>query len=204
MGRPLNSDGRETREAIVDAALDAFAERGFHATSVKDIAALVGVRDSALYRYFTSKEELLDTVLAERFPQTEKSTRLSQQEHVVDLRDVLEKSARASLAMMEQPRAVKVFRVLMSDGLRLHAEKRVNLLRYYGDPTITAFFERMIAEKKLREGGDPTYLAVEYVAPFHSLMMLRLLQPDHPAARDLDAFARAHVDQFLRGAAGED
>ena len=44
---------------ILLAAATAFAERGFHATTTRDIAALAGLSPAALYVYFRSKEEVL-------------------------------------------------------------------------------------------------------------------------------------------------
>jgi AcrR family transcriptional regulator len=46
------------------AAVDAFAEHGFHGTSTRDIAARAGMSPAALYAHFSSKEELLHTIMA--------------------------------------------------------------------------------------------------------------------------------------------
>ncbi len=49
----------ETRERIVDAALQLFREEGFDKTTMRDIAATAGVATGAAYYYFGSKEELV-------------------------------------------------------------------------------------------------------------------------------------------------
>jgi AcrR family transcriptional regulator len=46
-------------ERLLDAAVEAFAEKGFHATTTRDIAARVGLSPAAVYVHFASKEELL-------------------------------------------------------------------------------------------------------------------------------------------------
>lgn len=46
------------RPAIVQAALSLFAERGFHGTSMRDIAGGAGVQEAAIYRHFESKAAL--------------------------------------------------------------------------------------------------------------------------------------------------
>ncbi len=63
MSRPKNADGQRTRQAILDAALDLFAAKGYFGTSLRDVAAAVGVRESALYNYFTGKAALFDALL---------------------------------------------------------------------------------------------------------------------------------------------
>ncbi len=50
------------REAILDAALALFAERGYHGTSVPSIAKEAGVGAGTLYRYFEAKETLVNAL----------------------------------------------------------------------------------------------------------------------------------------------
>ena len=63
MARPKNADGQRTRQAILDAALDLFSEKGYFGTSLRDVAAAVGVRESAIYNYFAGKDALFDALL---------------------------------------------------------------------------------------------------------------------------------------------
>lgn len=62
----LSAKGRQTRDAIGQAARKLFAERGFHGTTLADITSAAGKSPAAFYRYFTDKEDLL-AVLAESF-----------------------------------------------------------------------------------------------------------------------------------------
>ena len=64
MGRPPNADGQRTRQAILDAALALFAEKGYYGTSLRDVARAVGIRESAIYNYFPGKEALFEALLA--------------------------------------------------------------------------------------------------------------------------------------------
>lgn len=50
---------RRRRKEILHAALRAFKERGYHATTLDDIAERIGVRKTALYHYFPDKEAIL-------------------------------------------------------------------------------------------------------------------------------------------------
>jgi AcrR family transcriptional regulator len=62
----LTSKGRQTREAIEQAARKLFAERGFHGTTLADITSAAGKSPAVFYRYFADKEDLL-AALAESF-----------------------------------------------------------------------------------------------------------------------------------------
>jgi AcrR family transcriptional regulator len=64
--RELTSKGRQTRQAIEQAARKLFAERGFHGTTLADITSAAGKSPAVFYRYFADKEDLLAT-LAESF-----------------------------------------------------------------------------------------------------------------------------------------
>jgi AcrR family transcriptional regulator len=61
------SNAVDKRRAILDAAVVVFAERGFHACRVSDIADEAGVAYGLVYHYFRSKEEVLDTLFLERW-----------------------------------------------------------------------------------------------------------------------------------------
>ena len=52
------------REAILDAALELFAVRGFHGTAVPLVASKAGVGAGTVYRYFESKEALVNALYA--------------------------------------------------------------------------------------------------------------------------------------------
>src|SRR5262245_45609496 len=58
-GRPLVDD---KRRRILDAALRVFAARGYHATAVPEVAPAARVGTGTLYRYFATKEALVNEV----------------------------------------------------------------------------------------------------------------------------------------------
>src|SRR5438876_754583 len=63
-GRPVDSDGL-TRERILLAARECFAEAGYAAASTHMVASRVGLTTGALYHHFGSKRELYLAVFAE-------------------------------------------------------------------------------------------------------------------------------------------
>ena len=57
----------EKRKLILDAAVRVFARSGYHGARVGDIATEAGVAHGLLYHYFSSKEEVLETIFRENF-----------------------------------------------------------------------------------------------------------------------------------------
>lgn len=57
----------QRRKQILKAAVEAFAEKGFHATRVSDVARRAGVAYGLVYHYFSSKDDLLETVFRENW-----------------------------------------------------------------------------------------------------------------------------------------
>ena len=57
--------GRQ-RKAIMDAAAELFAQKGYRATTTKDIAEAVDIGESTLYGYFSSKKEVLQAILSQQ------------------------------------------------------------------------------------------------------------------------------------------
>ena len=55
----------EKRRVILDAAVRVFAQKGYHTSRVGDIAEEAGIAHGLLYHYFSSKEEVLETVFRE-------------------------------------------------------------------------------------------------------------------------------------------
>lgn len=109
----------ERREQLLEVALDTFAAKGFHETSMNDVAVAAGVTKPVLYQHFDSKKALYDELV------DEVGRRL---EHVVieaaaaadGPRQQVEAGFRAYFrwAVTQGP----AFRVLFSDRTRADAE----------------------------------------------------------------------------------
>ena len=54
-----------TKEQILAVALELFSIKGYEATSIAQIADAVGLRKASLYSHFASKQDILDTLVAE-------------------------------------------------------------------------------------------------------------------------------------------
>jgi TetR/AcrR family fatty acid metabolism transcriptional regulator len=64
--RPLTDSREARRRAILDSAVRVFAEHGFFAARIRDIAAGAGVAEGTIYLYFEGKDDLLLTAFREK------------------------------------------------------------------------------------------------------------------------------------------
>ena len=85
---PRTERGRRTRSALLQAAREAFEQRGFDDCRMNDIADAAGVSHGTVYTYFESKEEILGQVIDEL---------------LVELQDDLRTSAKDPMARIADP-----------------------------------------------------------------------------------------------------
>ena len=64
MARTAGSAADDTRQRILDIAVDLFIEQGYAGTSVRDISERLGMTKGSLYYHFASKEEVLNALVA--------------------------------------------------------------------------------------------------------------------------------------------
>lgn len=62
-GRPLSKRGERTRERLLEAAENVFAELGYHDASIVKITEAAGVGQGTFYLYFTGKKEIFDELV---------------------------------------------------------------------------------------------------------------------------------------------
>jgi AcrR family transcriptional regulator len=204
VARPPNADGQRTRQAILDAALALFAEKGYFGTSLRDVAGAVGVRESALYNYFPGKEALFEALLAAESAEKTEHFAAILEAPATDGRVLLERIAQFVLDRSVLPRQQQMFRILMSDGMRLARDGRINLLERMQSnrPRLEEIMQRLIDDGFLRD-ADPELLVMQFLGPLLFWRQLHAIGAKKAVIRNRHAFARAHVDQFLNGAAAE-
>ncbi|MDD6735518.1 MAG: TetR/AcrR family transcriptional regulator, partial [Clostridiales bacterium] len=76
-----------TKQEIIEAALDLFSAQGFEATSVSQIADAVGIRKASLYSHFENKQAILDALVQEVLKQYEKHSLFARAEWEKDAGD---------------------------------------------------------------------------------------------------------------------
>ncbi len=64
-----------TKEKIASTSLNLFSKKGFDGVSVRDIATAVGIKESSVYNHFSSKKNILDSIIDEQSERCEKITK---------------------------------------------------------------------------------------------------------------------------------
>jgi AcrR family transcriptional regulator len=162
----------------------------------------VGVRESALYNYFPSKEALFEALLdADSAEKSEGLWRVLDQP-IGDPRARFRELTDAILDRFLQPRQQQLFRILMADGMRLAREGRINVVERMSSsrPRLEQFMQQLIDAGVLRT-GDPEVMVMQFVGPLVVWRQMHAMGARSGAIRNRRVFARAHVDQFLDGAA---
>ncbi len=104
--------GPERREQLVDVARGVFAERGFEAATIEEIAEAAGVSKPIVYQHFGGKDGLWDEVVERAV--TSLVTRIAEGLDTERLSQAAEGSAGGFLAFIEEE--ADAFRVLLHDG----------------------------------------------------------------------------------------
>jgi AcrR family transcriptional regulator len=185
---------------ILAAALACFAERGFTATRMDDVAARAGVTKGTVYLYFPNKEELFKALIrSEMLPNLER------------LEAVASADVPASV-LLEQLLAVWVGHVFPSRISVLpkliisEAGNFPDLAKFYLDEVISrarsmlrAVLRRAIEKGEFRP-FDVDHVTYCIIAPLlFSVLWRHSFEPHDKTPLDITALCRAHLDALLDG-----
>src|SRR5262245_63242815 len=89
------------RRQILDSAIACFARNGFHRTSMQQIIAEARLSPGAIYRYFPSKEDIVEAIADERHAQ--ESAMLAEALDAADVREALHRVTHAYFEWLKDP-----------------------------------------------------------------------------------------------------
>jgi len=107
----------EQRQAILDAAAEAFFKSGFEGTSVDAIIERVGGSKRAVYAHFGSKRDLFVAIVTENVEQALASLE-SEDLRGHDLRSTLQEFGCRMLELLTSPKSVALFSMIVGEGRR--------------------------------------------------------------------------------------
>jgi AcrR family transcriptional regulator len=195
----------EDRERqIIDKSIEYFAEYGFSA-STRDIAAHIGIAQPLLYRYFPSKQALIDRVYKDVFLlswKEEWNTIIRDRTRPLRMRLIDYLTSYCDTILAREWVRIFLFGALADTSIN---ERFINLLQKH---TFTAILEELYHENKisLPRNSEDQQLDYEIVWGFHSsffYMGIRRWVYKLPVPTDLRPVIRARVSAFLDGIGSE-
>ena len=196
----------DTKQRIIDKALELFSERGYDAVSVGEIAAAVGIKAPSLYNHYPSKQAIFDAIVESTALQYEKDTGRI---------DIHVQSAAADIPIMltigEGDLFEKVRQIfdysLHNDNIRRF--RKMMTIEQFRSPKLGELYTRRFSERLVDyhaeifksliaagviRGGDVNALALMYVSPVITLIGICDRQPEREA--ECLEKLKAHVKQF--------
>jgi len=190
---------KDTKERILEAALDMFAQNGYTGTNIRELSGSLDLGKSSLYRHFESKEEIWIAVLemmssyydehfgsADRLPSIPKS-----------MDELYDMTMRMVNFTVHDDKIIKMRKIILTEQFR---DERIRKLatRYFIDDT-KAIFEKVFAsmmDTGVIEKADAGFLAFSYTAPITALIHLCDREPEQ--IPETMAKIECFTKQFIR------
>ncbi|GHO98335.1 hypothetical protein KSF_083830 [Reticulibacter mediterranei] len=202
LGRPPKHEDRNTRERILDAAIELFARQGIAGTSLRQIAQAVGIKESAIYAHFEGKEALCPAIFARFGPPAavvdellaSDSSTIARSRPEVVLRDM----AQRVIARWNEPQARLFLSLLLREGMG-GSEALMRPAKQLVLDLLTPIVRQWMEQGLIRKDFPPELLIWEFLAP---LTLIRISYW-HAQATEEEVelgyrLAERHIDYFLR------
>jgi len=202
-----------TKERILETALKLFSERGFEAVSVRDIAFEVGVKESAMYRHFSSKQAVFDQLVEDYLTKsatfmggihaqpTEDLGYLARSaeiyKHLND-EDFLRLGGSVFTDFLMQPDVLRFWRMISIERLGNKSLAQMWKSHLFDEPIAfqTSLFGLLIKLGAIKE-IDPELLALEFFSPLLLLYLHALpFELGSIEFEYLMSFAQRHMQHF--------
>ena len=186
---------------IVAAALEAFAERGFTATRLEDVAERAGVSKGTLYLYFRNKEELFKAVVRHAMLPSLELAEARLAASTGSMEQILREIAGGLVGAIAGTRMGAIPKLIIAE-----AGNFPDLAQFYVDEVITRAFRLMnaivtrgVARGELRN-IDRNLLPPVIAGPILLLALWKnVLEPYSQAKIDPAHFLETYLDVLLNG-----
>jgi len=196
----LPTKGSKTKEKILKVSLKLFSAKGYKATTVRDIAGAMGVKQSALYNHFKNKDEILETLIS--------NLTSSAIVTLFDNKDTqeLQKQGKALLASIATTFKLigfdgqneALYKLLMQEIFRNERIREIYNEHFYQENVkkLSGIFFGMMQSEQIAS-SDPLLLANEFFSPlFFYQMQVTLLKLDKKSTSSVVSLFEKHVDYF--------
>ncbi len=195
---------RDTRERILETALQMFSQNGYAGTNVRELTAALGLVKSSMYKHFESKEAIWNTLLDQMIAYYDE--RFGSPEHLPPVPDSLEGLVQMTMGMVDftihDDKIVMTRKVLAIEQFR--DERARGLATKHFLTGLTDMFTHVFAgmmDKGLLRRDDPAMLAFAYTTPISALIHLCDREPERTedAIARVEAFSRHFVKVYGKG-----
>jgi TetR/AcrR family transcriptional regulator len=186
---------------ILDAARTLFAQKGFEAARMDEVAAAVGVTKPAVYRYFPGKDRLIEALLEEDLAVPSRALFAWMESYDGPIADLIEGFSRRMTGIQGHGLA-RGYLLLALDEAGRRPEIAEFMRREILAPGLVAIgraFQRAMDRGELAPGHDPALVARLFFAPFlqSTLGTVGYVLPVGDEA-ERERYRQFHVAAFLR------
>lgn len=186
---------------ILAAALELFAEKGFSATRMEDVAARAGLSKAGVYLYFKDKTALLKALVNEMAGANISVARGIVEAHQGPVSPLIATILAFIARQVRDTRFPELIKIVISES-RAHPDVGrlyLDSVIRQGLPLFEGLIRRGIESGEFRE-VDPGFAAKAMIGPvLLAVIWKTVLQPIGAEALDIEAYAAQHADIFLKG-----
>jgi len=199
--KPRRPDARPAE--ILAAALELFAEKGFSATRMEDVAKRAGLSKAGVYLYFEDKMALLKALVAEMAGANISVARGIVEQHEGPVAPLLASIITFLARQLRDTRFPELLKVVLSES-RAHPDigrLYLDSVIAQGLPLFEGLIRRGIASGEFR-AVDAAHAVKTLIAPMLLAAIWKsVLEPLGADALDIEAYAAQHMDICLKGLA---
>ena len=194
-------DRGNTRQRILEAALELFSVQGFEATSISQIASAVGIRKASLYSHFENKQAILDALVRDVLDQYAAHSIFARPDGDSEDAPTPESTERRILEqlryILHDPHISRARRMLVVGQFRNPELAQLQTRQNYTDVLayFTALVERLIHSGALA-GEDPGIMAAQLCLPISAWISLCDREPERED--EVMELVGRHIAQFFR------
>lgn len=186
---------------ILAAALELFAEKGFSAARMDDVAALAGLSKAGVYLYFKDKTALLKALVEEMAGANVAVARNIVEAHQGPVSPLVATILAFLATQIRHTRFPEIIKIVIAES-RAHPDVgRLYLDSVVGQglPLFEGLIRRGIASGEFR-AVDPAFAARAMIGPMLlAIIWKTVFEPIGAEALDIEAYAAQHADIFLKG-----
>ena len=195
MPEELATRGEQTREQILQAALQLFNDRGYHGTSMRQIAERAGVALGSIYNHFPNKEQIFLVVLMRFHPAVEILPALeSAQGETVE--ELVRDAASRIVSQIDQRR--EFLNLMFIEMVEFKAQHIQELFQVIFPQVLAYATQSLQGRPELRPIPVPTLLRA-FIGLFFSYLISELLIGTQFPSEAQENALEGFIDIFLHG-----